>query len=380
VKPSDLFPPTSPQAASFGTSGLDAVRAFVEEELDAGTFPGASLVVIRDERTVFERAWGSYCDGETRDRPYSLETTNLFYSFSKPISATIVAMAVERGLIGWDNTVASHVPGFAQGGKADITIRQLLTHAAGIPSVELREAVTEEGWNTCVQACCEHELEWAPGSRSAYHALSGMLMAAECVRRAAGGGSWDEIAREWLFEPLGAETLSFAWPRPGAELALTPQPEELPTAFEPATYWAMGHPAGGCMGTLAEIHRFLWLHLNSGVAAGERLLQAKTVREMRRNQHAEAIEAARHADRQPDHEPWGLGWLLRNGFGAHWFGFGQHADPESFGHAGIDTVMTVVEPSARLTISFLTTASHPDPDDVNRLRNRVTDLVMEALA
>jgi CubicO group peptidase (beta-lactamase class C family) len=72
--------------------------------------------------------------------------------------------------------------------------------------------------------------------------------------------------------------------------------------------------------------------------------------------------------------------LLRDGFGSHWFGFGQHADPESFGHAGIDTVMTVAEPRARLTISFLTTASHPDPEEVIRVRNRATDLVMEALA
>ncbi len=379
MKPSDLFPTADPQEMGFRPGGLDAARAFVEEELQAGTFPGASLVVIRDERTVFEDTWGSYCDGKTRDRPYSLETTNLFYSFSKPISATVVAMAVERHLLDWDDTVASHVPTFGQGSKGEITIRQLLTHSAGIPSVELREAITERGWEANVEACCNHPLEWPPGSRSAYHALSGMLMAAECVRRATGGGTWDEIAREWLFEPLGAETLSFSRPRPGADLALTPQPEALPTAFKPDVFWAMGQPAGGCLGTLADIHRFLWLHLNEGVFRGKRLLKTATAREMRRNQHAPAIEAARSAGRQPNHEPWGLGWLLRDGLKEHWFGFGQHTDPHTFGHAGIDTVMTVAEPCARLSISFLTTASHPDPAVVTRVRNRVTDLVMEAL-
>jgi CubicO group peptidase (beta-lactamase class C family) len=362
----------------FRPEGLDEASTYIEDEIAAGSFPGAALVVIRDERTVLERAWGTYCDGQTRDRSYSLETINLFYSFSKPISATVIAMAVERGLVAWDDAVAHYVPEFAQGGKRAITIRHLLTHSAGIPSVPMKEALTEEGWRACVEACCQHDLEWPVGSRSAYHGLSGVLMAAECVRRAAGNATWDEITRAWLFDPLGADSLSFGYPRGDARVALTPQPPDLPAALEPQTYALMGHPAGGCMGLLVDIHRFLWLHLNDGVSNGTRLLQAATVHEMRRNQHAAAIEEARSEGREPAYEPWGLGWLLHDSLDRHWFGFGQFTAPEAFGHAGIDTVLTVVDPRARLTISFLTTTSQSDPEQVTRIRNGVTDRVMRA--
>ena len=379
MQPSDLYPAAAPAEMGLRPQALDNACAYIENEIAAGSVPGAALVVVRHERTVLERAWGTYCDGQTRHRPYHLETTNLFYSFSKPISATVVALAVERGLVGWDDPIAHHVPEFAQGGKEAITIRHLLTHSAGIPSVALQEALTDDGWNACVQACCQHPLEWPVGSRSAYHGLSGLLMAAECVRRAAGNATWDELARAWLFDPLGAASLSFARPRGDAPVALTPQPEALPTALEPDPYHLMGHPAGGCMGLLVDIHRFLWLHLNDGLANGARLLQAETVHEMRRLQHAAAIQAARAAGREPGHEPWGLGWLLRDEMGPHWFGFGQLTAPETFGHAGIDTVLTAAEPRARLTISFLTTDSQKDPDQVTRIRNGVTDRVMEAV-
>jgi hypothetical protein len=66
--------------------------------------------------------------------------------------------------------------------------------------------------------------------------------------------------------------------------------------------------------------------------------------------------------------------------GPHWFGLGQLTAPETFGHAGIDTVLTAAEPRARLTISFLTTDSQKDPDQVTRIRNGVTDRVMQAVA
>jgi len=379
MRPSDLYPAASPAQMGLRPEALDNACAYIEQAIAAGHVPGAALVAIREEHTVLERTWGTYCDGHTRDRRFSLETTNLFYSFSKPISATVVAMAVERGLLGWDDPVSRHVPAFAQGGKEGVTIRHLLTHSAGIPTVNLPEAVTEDGWRAGVQACCEHPLEWPVGSRSAYHGLSGLLMAAECVRQATGNPAWDDLARAWLFEPLGAESLSFARPRGDAPVALTPQPADLPTALEPDRYRLMGHPAGGCMGLLVDIHRFLWLHLNDGLANGARLLQPETVREMRRIQYAAAIQDARAAGREPAHEPWGLGWLLRDQLGPHWFGYGQRTAPQTFGHAGIDTVLTAADPRARLTLSFLTTDSQEDPEQVTRIRNGVTDRVMEAV-
>jgi CubicO group peptidase (beta-lactamase class C family) len=54
------------------------------------------------------------------------------YSSSKGATAVVVALLVERGQLDLDARVASYWPEFAQGGKSSVTVRQLLSHQAGL--------------------------------------------------------------------------------------------------------------------------------------------------------------------------------------------------------------------------------------------------------
>jgi CubicO group peptidase (beta-lactamase class C family) len=123
-----------PAAVGMDDTRLRAIVEFLETERQAGSFPGAAVVVSQHGKIVLEHYTGTYYSMLGEDKPYQPEVRSLFYSYSKGISATVIMLAHQEGLIDIDATVASYLPEFAANGKEHITIRQILTHSAGIPS------------------------------------------------------------------------------------------------------------------------------------------------------------------------------------------------------------------------------------------------------
>jgi CubicO group peptidase (beta-lactamase class C family) len=353
----------------------------IQDGLDAGDYPGAGVIAMRDGRVRFERYWGVYM-GLHGDPAMAAGVRHPLYSFCKLVSSTVVAMAVQDGLVDYAAPVSRYVPEFAAQGKGAVTIRHLLTHSAGIPGVPLTAVRNEEEWAAAVRAVCAAPLEWAPGSRSAYHALTGLFTAAECVRRASGGATWEAICRKRLFGPLGVRSLSFATPDDASATAIVPRPKARPTTYASA-FGLSGHPAGGGYGTLRDALKVVQLHTQKGVWNGRALLKPEVWAEMHRVQYGAEIAAARAAGKDPSFEPWGLGPLLRGPGRAEpsagWFGFANQTGPAVFGHAGIDTVIGVGDPDTGCSLLLVTSDSPKPPERVVPLRCGVTDRVMEAL-
>ncbi|MCF6287148.1 MAG: beta-lactamase family protein, partial [Candidatus Hydrogenedentes bacterium] len=289
------------------------------------------------------------------------------------------ALAQQDGLLDYDAPVSTYIPEFKGGGKESITLRHLLTHSAGIPSVAFTDVLTPEKWQAGVDAFCAAKVEWPPGSKTAYHALSGAFVAAEAVRRVSGMKSWPDICRERLFDPLGATSLTFGLPPAGTPVSLGPQPRELPAALDGAHFGLLGHPAGGCIGAPRDVLKVLQLFLNGGTWEGKILLKPETVDEMLRVQYMEERLSAIKAGKKPTHEFWGLGWLTRGDTNTGWFGFGDQISEASFGHAGLDTVIGVADPETKLSLVFITTDSPKTPEQTTLLRNTVTNLVAKAI-
>lgn len=361
----------------------DALREFMDAEKAAGTFPGAAVIAFHDGKIRFERQIGTYCGLRGRELALDGRVLHPLYSFSKVVSATVIAMVVAEGLLEWDKPVRAYIPEFTGGGKDEITLRHLLTHGAGIPRAPLGMVPNETAWQEAVKVACAATTEWEPGTRTAYHGLSGQFVAAEAVRRVSGGKPWAAICRERLFQPLGADTLTFELPPESTPVALTPQPQELPTSLAAGLPFA-GHPGGGCLGTPADALKVLQLHLNRGKWRGKRLLRENVWREMHTVQYAKEIAAARQAGKGPVHEPFGLGPLLRGEgpkSGAHdWFGFANQPSPTVFGHAGISTVIGVGDPATGSALFFVTTDVPKPEARTATLRNGITDRVLAALA
>ncbi len=359
------------------------VNAFLNAEKSRGLIPGAALIAAQDRKVVFERYVGNYDSVKERQMELHGEVRHVFYSYSKLISATVVAMFHQEGLLDYDAPVSTYIPEFRGGGKDKITLRHLLSHSAGIPNVPLGGVGTEADWRTAIKTVCDARTEWEPGSRTAYHALSAMLVAAEAVRRVAHGKPWAQICKERLFDPIGAKTLSFELPTEGTPFALTPHPAQKPESLRQAFASVVGHPAGGCCGTPGDAIKVLQLHTGWGTWGKNRLLYKKSLIEMHSIQYEREIERAVQSGKAPTHEPWGLGILLRgkgNKTGGHdWFGMGEQSSPTVFGHAGIDTVIGVADIMNGNVLFFASTDSPNPQGQTVYLRNGVTNRVFAVL-
>lgn len=351
----------------------------------AGVVPGAALVASRRGRVRLRQAVGICSRVGRREAPLTPETRHPLYSFSKLITGTVVALAVTEGRVSYDDPVSRHIPGFRGGGKESVTIRHCLTHAAGLATVPSRAVHDAEGWNRALADLCAATVEWVPGSRTAYHGWSGAFLAAECVRRAWGLAPWPALCREKLFDPLGARSLSYELPADAVPVAIVPRPaaDQPVPGTAAAAFGYAGQPGAGCLGTLDDALRVLHFHLQQGVWHARRLIDRDVFRQMHTVQYSREIAAARAAGEKPRHESWGLGPLLRGvgpAEGGHqWFGFANRAEPGTFGHAGIDTLIGVADPKRRVAFLFATTDSPRPSDRTVPLRNRVTDGVFAEL-
>lgn len=375
---SDAFPVVAPPEVDVDAQRLAKALEFIDAEVRAGSVPGAALVATRRGKKFVEHYCGAYRALDGTDQPFHKKVANPLFSFSKGIAATVAVMAHQDGLIDYDLPVSTYIPEFPAGGKEAVTLRHLLTHSAGIPSVSGGSVLTEELWRAFVKTVCAAPIEWPAGSRTAYHGVSGMFVVAEAVRRVSGMKPWNVLCRERLFEPIGAQSLSFA------SMAADYPVAALPSYFANLDKFGLaGHPAGGCFGTPDDMLRVLNLITNGGSWQGKTLIRPDALKEMLSVQYAAQIAEAVAKGQAPAHEPWGLGWLVRGTApecgAAHWFGFGDSKSPTLFGHAGVDTVYGDGDPARQLAYVFIMTGKPRDAAESTRLRREVSNRLQSAV-
>jgi CubicO group peptidase (beta-lactamase class C family) len=143
---------------------------------------GAACAVYRDGRKVVD-LWGGYRDGRTR-KPWLEDSMVTVFSSTKGVSGLAIALAHSRGLIDYDQTVATYWPEFAAAGKEHVTVRQLLSHQAGLPAIDRPLRVTDlANLDIVAQALADQKPGWDPGTRHGYHAISLGWYEGELIRR-----------------------------------------------------------------------------------------------------------------------------------------------------------------------------------------------------
>lgn len=171
---------------------------------------GGALVVRQRGRTVVDAHVGSA--DRTGRRPWTADTLAISFSTTKGVASTVVHRLADRGLLAYDDPVAQHWPAFAAGGKERITVRDLLTHRAGLSSVQAVAARAED--------LLDHELMEerlaaravdAPTRTSAYHAITYGWLVAGLVRGVTGEGLGTLVDRE-VCAPLGITGLHIGAP------------------------------------------------------------------------------------------------------------------------------------------------------------------------
>jgi CubicO group peptidase (beta-lactamase class C family) len=156
----------------------DAFRA----NFAAGREVGAAVAVYRNGTKVVD-LWGGYRNGLTTE-PWQCDTMVNMFSTTKGVAALAVAMAVSHGLFGYDDKVCDHWPEFAQAGKTDVTVRQLLGHQAGLPVLKPAPTVREVAEPSRLAALLAAQKPiWRPGTRHGYHAITLGWYESELIRR-----------------------------------------------------------------------------------------------------------------------------------------------------------------------------------------------------
>jgi CubicO group peptidase (beta-lactamase class C family) len=160
--------------------GFEEVREeFTRNFADRGELGAACAVYHRGRKVV--DLWGG-CRNAAGE-PWEEDTLVLVYSVTKGLSAMAMAVAHSQGLLEYERTVASYWPEFAQNGKQDITVRQLLSHQAGLPVSQRFDAAQLADPDFVAQALAQQRPAWKPGAYHGYHAFSLGLYESELLRR-----------------------------------------------------------------------------------------------------------------------------------------------------------------------------------------------------
>src|SRR5438477_3970268 len=157
---------------------LDAFEANFEERGEVG----AAVTVYADGQPVVD-LWGGVADSTT-GRPWQSDAIVGVFSSTKGVTAVCLNLLIERGLLDPDARVARYWPEFAQAGKDAITVRQMLSHQAGLPLVEGDFTLDEVlAWQPIVEALARQAPLWPPGTTHGYHMRTFGWLAGEVVRR-----------------------------------------------------------------------------------------------------------------------------------------------------------------------------------------------------
>ncbi len=183
--------------------GWEPVRdEFVRNLRERGDIGAACAVYVDGEAVV--DLWGGWRDRESR-APWQRETQVLVYSATKGMAALCLAVAHSRGLIDYDERVSTYWPEFAQHGKGDVTVRQLLRHEAGIPAVDepLTPALLADH-DALAAVVARQRPAWPPGSAYGYHYLTLGFCENELLRRVdPQRRSLGRFLRDEIMTPLG---------------------------------------------------------------------------------------------------------------------------------------------------------------------------------
>ncbi len=174
--------PSNVQIQGQVSPGFEAVReAFAENFKRRNELGGACCVYHRGEKVV--DLWGGLRN-EATGEPWEERTMVLVYSTTKGLAAMTLALAHSRGWLDYEERVCRYWPEFAQNGKEDVTVRQLLAHQAGLFAFdEQGDRSLLADLDRLAEVLARQKPAWQPGTRQGYHAITLGYYESELLRR-----------------------------------------------------------------------------------------------------------------------------------------------------------------------------------------------------
>ncbi len=329
-------------------AGSAAIDKAIEEAVARDQIPGAVVMAGHRGQVVHRKAYGWRSLAPSR-QPMRIDTIFDAASLTKVVATTSAVMKLfEEGKIRLQDRVTEYLPGF-QGGRSEITVRQLLTHFSGLrPDVDLEPAWS--GYELGIAKALVDKPVAAPGERFLYSDINFILLGA--IVEKLSGRRLAEYTRERIFQPLGMKDTLF---QPGARLRGRIAPTELLAGqktpllglvHDPTTRY-MGGVAGhaGLFTTAGDLSRFAAMILGRGELGAVRIFQAATVERFTTPQSPAGQPILR-----------GLGWDIDSQYSAN---RGELFPLGSFGHTGFTGTSLWISPPDEAYVILLTNSVHP---------------------
>jgi uncharacterized protein YbbC (DUF1343 family)/CubicO group peptidase (beta-lactamase class C family) len=322
-------------------AGVDSV---IEQAIADGNIPGAVLVVGHNGKVAYRKAYG-HRSLEPRRELMTLDTIFDLASLTKVIATTTSVMQLmELGKVRLNDPVAKYIPEFAQNGKDDITVRQLLTHYSGLaPDLDLQ--TPWEGKQTAYQLACVVPPETTPGSGFVYSDIN-FIMLGELVEKVS-GETLDAYTAQHIFTPLKMPHTRFlppaAWRTKIAPTQYDEQENMLHGVVHDPTARRMGGVAGhaGLFSTGDDLAKFAQALLDGG----DGILSSEAVIKMTSPETPPSAPVLR-----------GFGWDIDSPFSSN---RGDLLPIGSYGHTGFTGTSLWIDSTTQTYIILLTNSVHP---------------------
>ena len=363
-----------PRAVGLSTQDVEAIWNSVVTFYRSGLHPAIALCIRRRGEIILDRAIG-HARGNGSDDPEDTplvkatpDTLFNFFSGSKSVTAMLIHLLQEEEQLHVDEPVATFIPEFAKRRKHSITIRDILTHRAGIPATP-EEAINLDLLSQpeeIVRAFCELEPTHRPGSVQAYQAVTSGFILGEIIRRVTGQDIRDFLTAK-IREPLKMKHFNYGvppelldqvavdaftgptptWPYKNlVHVAFGASMRELVDLGNDPRFRTGVAPAANVIATPEEISRFFETLLCGGTYQDSRVFEQRTV--------ARAVEP--QVTGQVDRVlmmpiPLSMGFML----GLRSFGFYGPRTANAFGHLGFTNVLGWADPDRDISVALMNT-------------------------
>lgn len=356
--------------AGLSRKAVERIWRAAEGLFRTGLHPAIAICLRRRGQVVLDRSigWSHGMGPGVAQDPVVCEPSTPFciFSASKAVTAMVIHQLDDKGVLHVDDRVVEYIPEFGKHGKEWVTLRHVLSHRAGIPSIGDADSIELLwDWEGVLQRLCDAKPTSRAGRRLAYHAISGGFVLGEVVRRAT-GKPIQQVLGEEILDPLGFVGMRYGVPADRVDRVArswaTGPPQRFPlsavarralgVSFAEAAelsnheaFLTSVVPSGNVVGTANELSRFYQLLLNGGELDGVRVLRQRTVHR--------AINETAYMELDTT-----IGLPIRYGVGLHlgspWvsvFGFGM---PHAFGHMGFVHVYGFADPDRDLAVGIMT--------------------------
>ena len=277
-----LAAPSSRAASQSQDSVSREFDAYVAKAVRDWQAPGLSIAVVKDGKILFAKGYGVRELG--KPEPFDTSTVSAIASTTKAMTAVAMGMLVDEGKVKWDDPVTKYLPSFQlydPYSTREVTVRDLLTHRAGLGNADYLWAVADLPASEIVRKL--RLVKPAYSIRSSFVYQNTMYIAAGEVIAAASGMPWSKFVQTRIFDPLGMRSTyplsSLVPPNANAAIPHFRYGRDTIVAIAKDRSRAIG-PAGDVWSSAADMSKWMIFLLDSAIVNGKRLVKPDTYAEL----------------------------------------------------------------------------------------------------